>query len=93
MVKRHVGFVLGRNTLRERPVWKVRVKDHQSEYDGQKFTVASTQGGFELAQGLNVNFLIGSLDGERGQKILRAVDVCLEGTETQTGITRSGGRL
>jgi len=91
--KRHAGFVVGRNASRENPVWKVRVKDPQSEFDGQKFAVASTHGGFELAQGLNMNFLIGSLNGERGQKVLRAVDVCLEDPETQTNINRSGGRL
>jgi len=90
--KRHTGFVVGQSAAREKPVWKVRVKDSQSEHDGQKFVVASTRGGFELAQGLNVNFLIGSLDGERGQKVLRAVDVCLEDAEsqTQTHVKRSG---
>jgi predicted molibdopterin-dependent oxidoreductase YjgC len=81
--KRHAGFVVGRNASHEKPVWKVRVKDPQSEYDGQKFVVASSRNGFELAQGLNVNFLVGSLDGEQGQKVLRAVDVCLEETKVK----------
>ncbi|MFA6554207.1 MAG: hypothetical protein WCS89_01735 [Candidatus Paceibacterota bacterium] len=76
--KRHAGFVVGRNASRDKPVWKVRVKDQQSEHDGQKFVVASTRNNFELAQGLNVTFLVGSLDGEQGQKVLRAVDVCLK---------------
>ena len=92
VTKRHTGFVLGRNASHEKTVWKVRVKDPQSEHDGQKFVVASTHNGFELAQGLNVNFLIGSLDGEQGQKILRAVDVCLEEPEVKPNVKRSGVR-
>ncbi len=75
--KRHTGFVIGRDDRNEKTVWKVRVKDSQSDQDGQKFVVASTRNDIQLAQGLNVNFLIGSLDGERGEKILRAVDVSL----------------
>jgi hypothetical protein len=76
--KRHTGFVVARDDRHGKTVWKVRVKNPQSEHDGEKFVVASTRNGFELAQGLNVNFLIGSLDGEQGEKVLRAVDVCLD---------------
>lgn len=75
---RHTGFVVGRDGWPGKLVWKVRVKDPQSCLNGQKFIVASIRNGIELAQGLNVNFLIGSLDGEQGEKVLRAVDVCLD---------------
>lgn len=77
--QRHAGFVVGSDTSPERrEVWKVRVKDSTSQYDGQKFVVASVRGGLELARGLNVHFAIGTMDDPSGSKVLRAVDVCLE---------------
>lgn len=76
--KRYTGFVVGRDDRHGKTVWKVRVKDPQSDQDGQKFVVSSIRNDIELAQGLNVNFLIGSLDGEQGEKVFRAVDVCLD---------------
>lgn len=79
MSKRHRGFVSGsHHVLDRRTVWTVRVKDPASQYDGHKFVVASVRGGLELARGLNVHFAIGTVDDSVGNKVPRAVDVCLE---------------
>jgi hypothetical protein len=76
---RHKGFVVGSDQNPEgQPVWKVRVNDAGSSYDGTKLIVASVCDGLELARGLNVNFAIGTVDDNSGQKALRAVDVRLE---------------
>lgn len=78
-VKRYKGYVIGSNPSPTSGalVWKVRVKDEDSFHNGQKFVVASTHEGITLARGLNVTFLIGSVDGEHGQPVKRAVDVRL----------------
>lgn len=83
-LQRHRGFVVGYDQASEvRLVWKVRVKDRASPYNGHKLIVASVRGGLELARGLNVHFVIGTLDDPSGAKLLRAVDVCLETPENQ----------
>jgi hypothetical protein len=75
-MKRCKGFVVGQDpTSGGTTVWKVRVKDSTSPHDGEKLVVASVRNDIELAKGLNVNFLIGSVDGPKGQKVPRAVDV------------------
>jgi hypothetical protein len=92
---RHHGFVTGSDIGHKgHVVWKVRVKDPASPYDGQKLVVASVRGGLELARGLNVHFAIGTVDDQHGQKVPRAVDVNLESTESQTvnQVKSSGGR-
>lgn len=76
-INRHRGYVAGKANPPAKQNWLVRVKDPRSEYNGRKFVVASTHDDFELAQGLNVDFLIGSVDGEKGDPVLRAVDVSL----------------
>lgn len=75
---RHNGYVVGQNNSgsKGQPYWTVRVKDPESPHNGKKFPVVSTREGITLAQGLNVNFVIGSVDGENGQKVMKAVDVC-----------------
>ncbi len=79
MNARHRGFVSGSHLAAVgRTVWTVRVKDYASQYDGRKFVVASVRGGLELARGLNVHFAIGTVDDSAGNKVPRAVDVCLE---------------
>lgn len=81
---RHHGFVTGSDPgPKGQLVWKVRVKDRSSTYDGQKLVVASIRGGLELARGLNVHFAIGTVDDQQGQKVPRAVDVTLESAESQ----------
>lgn len=93
--RRHTGFVVGSDASTERrEVWKVRVKDPASQYDGQKFVAASVRGGLELARGLNVHFVIGTMDDPSGSKVLRAVDVCLEAPDKDqtANIKRSGGQ-
>ncbi|MBI3956753.1 MAG: hypothetical protein HY340_02080 [Candidatus Kerfeldbacteria bacterium] len=95
MKDRHHGFVVGSDAVPEgRTIWKVRVKDPASPYDGHKLVVASVRGGLELARGLNVHFAIGTVDDLSGTKVLRAVDVCLEtpeGHRNQNQVTRSKG--
>lgn len=87
------GYVVGCDLAQssEKLVCRVRVKDPTSPHDGQKFTVASVHGGIELAQGLNVTFVLGTIDGPAGEKVTRAVDVRLESptstTSTSTGQT------
>lgn len=94
--KRTKGFVVGFDTAQEGHfVWKVRVKDSTSPYDGQKLVVASVRGGLELARGLNVHFAIGTTDDPSGAKVLRAVDVCLEAPDegqTANHVKRSGDK-
>ena len=82
MTQRHRGFVVGsRSSQKDQKIWTVRVKDPHSQYNERKFVAISVRGGLELAQGLNVHFAIGTIDDQRGAKILRAVDVCLESPE------------
>ncbi|HSI21262.1 MAG TPA: hypothetical protein VLA04_06290 [Verrucomicrobiae bacterium] len=77
--QRHTGFVIGYTTHSGKPpVWKVRVKDETSPQNGAKLTVASIRDNIALSKGLNVNFLIGSVDDTSGQPDLRAVDVQLQ---------------
>jgi hypothetical protein len=94
--KRTKGFVVGFDAASEgRAVWKVRVKDPTNPHDGQKLVVASVRGGLELARGLNVHFVIGTIDDPAGTKVLRAVDVCLETPDegqTTNHVKRSGGQ-
>ncbi len=94
--KRTKGFVIGSSTASKgRIVWKVRVEDPASPHNGQKLVVASIQGGLELAQGLNVDFAVGTVDGPLGTKILRAVDVRLEDPDDVPNINqvkRTGGQ-
>lgn len=88
------GFVVGSDATPEgRVVWKVRVRNPGDPRDGQKLVVASVRGGLTLARGLNVHFVIGTIDDPTGGKVLRAVDVCLETPdEGETNVNRSGGQ-
>lgn len=75
MATRHRGYVAASDLTPTGTTWKVRVKDSTSNHDGRKLVVASVQDGIALAQGLNVDFIIGSIDGSKGEVLLRAVDV------------------
>lgn len=85
MSQRLKGFIVGCDPSHTsgKVICKVRVKDPSSSCDGQKFIIISVRDGLELAQGLNVNFVLGTIDGESGEPILRAVDVCLEEPDRQ----------
>ncbi|MGD0576526.1 MAG: hypothetical protein ABSA74_00415 [Candidatus Staskawiczbacteria bacterium] len=89
MSYRHKGFVAASDVSPTdgKTVWKVKVKDEASSYNGQKLVVASVRDGLELARGLNVHFAIGTVDDPSGKKVLRAVDVCLENPEGQNKVT------
>ena len=79
MPERHKGYVVGSDqNSGGHPIWKVKVKDTKSPFNGKKLVVASVHGGLELARGLNVEFAIGTVDDQQGQKVVRAVDVRLE---------------
>lgn len=79
MAQRLKGYVVGCDTNQaDRKICKVRVKDPSSPHDGAKFIVASVRNELELAQGLNVNFVLGTIDDPSGTPVFRAVDVCLE---------------
>lgn len=79
MAQRHKGYVVGCDRNPDgKNIWKVKVKDRSSPFSSQKFIVASVHDQLELARGLNVNFAVGTIDDEKGQKVSRAVDVRLE---------------
>ncbi len=79
MAKRCRGFVVGFDKNQNgQTVWKVRIKDDTSLLDGQKLAVASIHDNLELARGLNVTFVVGSVDDEHGLRVPRAVDVAIE---------------
>jgi len=80
VAQRLKGYVVGCDARQTdgKSVCKVRVKDPSSPHDGQKYIVASVRNGLELAQGLNVNFVLGTIDDSSGTPVFRAVDVCLE---------------
>lgn len=86
--KRHHGFVIGSDsTPGGQVVWKVRVRDPGSPYDGRKLIVASVYERLALARGLNVNFAIGTVDDNRSGKSLRAVDVRLDDPDSSVHST------
>lgn len=88
--RRLLGYVVGCDlSQNSKTVCKVRVKDPTSPYNGQKFIVASVRGGLELSQGLNVTFVLGTVDDPTGEKVTRAVDIRLESPNppTSTGQT------
>jgi len=75
-IRRYFGFVVGCDPgAHGQTVWKVRVKDPTSQFNGQKFAVASVRDGLTLAQGLNVTFVLGIMDGPTGGRVTRAIDV------------------
>jgi hypothetical protein len=75
-VDRVNGFVVGSDEAADgHMIWKVRVKDQDSEYDKMKLIVASTHNEIVLAKGLNITFEIGTMDDRTGQEVLRAIDV------------------
>ena len=70
------GFVVGFDTRAENEkIWKVRVNQRGHPLHGRKFSVASTHENIQLADGLEVAFLIG--DFGPGGKDQKAVDVML----------------
>ncbi len=77
LVQRHSGFVVGHTNTRHGGYWTVRVKEEGNPQNGKKFDVMSIADEVKLASGLNVTFLIGTVDGPQGQKIEKAVDVQL----------------
>lgn len=80
MRQRYKGYVVGSDASPDRSTttWKVRVKDPACPQNGQKLVVASTHDGITLARGLNVTFVVGTVDDPGGHKMLRAVDVQLD---------------
>ena len=79
MSDRIKGYVTGSvPTPQGGAVWSVRVNQSDSPHHGTRLPVASISGGIALARGLNVNFVIGTVDDRSGRKALRAVDVRLE---------------
>lgn len=93
MQARIKGFVVGSDEIQGRTVWKVRVKDGASEFNGQKFSVAEGQEKSFFAKGLDVTFMLGQFQGERGQAVRRAVDVQLftEAKEEEPAAVRKTG--
>lgn len=76
MMRRHRGYVIGYHNTANGPEWTVRVKDPQSQFDGQKFVVDSIKGDFELAAGLSVDFTVENFfdDPTRG-KVSKATSI------------------
>jgi hypothetical protein len=88
-VKRIRGYVIGvdekKGGIR---TWKVRIKDPSHPQNGLKLPVASIRNNIGLARGLNVSFLIGTKDGQEGQKVPFAVDVTIQGFNEKKGQRR-----
>lgn len=78
------GYVVGSDQVQGVTVWKVRAKDETNEHNGKKFVVASVHNNMQLAEGLEVTFVLGRFQ-ERGQAVLKAIDVQLftEAQETR----------
>ena len=78
------GFVVGsKRNSQGKIIWTVRVKQNGHDFNGQKLPVASIQDDIKLAQGLNVDFMIGEMNGHDGQPAPKAVDVKLSLTTNQ----------
>ncbi len=71
------GHIMAEDTADGRTIWKVRVVDEKSHFNGRKLIVASTHGGITLARGLIVDFEIGFLNDLSKTRVPRAVDVGL----------------
>lgn len=68
--------MIGYDVVAREKVWKVRVNDETSEFNGKKFEVASTHEDISLAQGLEVEFVLGTFR-RRGHPVQKAVDVTI----------------
>jgi hypothetical protein len=80
MQERLRGYVVGAdwpNGRSGRKIWKVRVKDENSEYNGEKFPVAEGHERRFFAKGLDVTFLSGTFQERDGQAVRKAIDVRL----------------
>ena len=75
MENRVKGYVLGKDLADGVPTWKVRVTDESSAFVGEKLFVASIHGDLELAQGLEVTFLIGVFNGRNREIYHKVLDV------------------
>lgn len=68
--------MIGYDVVGYEKVWKVRVNDETCELNGKKFEVASTHEDIALAQGLEVEFLLGTFQ-RFGHPVQKAVDVTI----------------
>jgi hypothetical protein len=74
---RYSGYVVGKVSRDGKLVWKVRIMDEISSYNGQKFIVRSTHDGIALCSGLDVTFSIGTVGNINRRKMV-AIDVQAE---------------
>jgi hypothetical protein len=76
MENRIQGYVIAGDLSKQgKTVWKVRVNQPGSIFHKRKIIVASIHGDITLARGLNVSFILGSVNDSQGRPVLRAVDV------------------
>ncbi|MFC1644618.1 hypothetical protein ACFL08_01170 [Patescibacteria group bacterium] len=76
-MKRIQGFVVGYDKVANELLWTVKVKDQDSQHNGQKFLVASLHPGTMLTRpGVDVTFRVRSFGTEQEQ-VLRAIDVSI----------------
>lgn len=74
-MKRIQGFVVGYDKVAGELLWTVKVKDENSQHNGQKFLVASLHPRTMLTRpGADVTFRVQPFGTEQ-EKVLRAVDV------------------
>ena len=62
--------------------WRVRVCEPDSPYNQKVLSVASVKQGIQLGRGLNVTFVVGTVD-QKSRKVLKAVDLALEEATTR----------
>lgn len=69
------GYVLGQDKADGVLLWKVRVTDEFSPFLGEKLFVASVKNNVSLAQGLEVDFIVGTFTGRNKEAYHKVVDV------------------
>lgn len=69
------GYVIGKDKADGVLLWKVRVTDEFSPFLGEKLFVASVKDNISLAQGLEVNFIVGTFTGRNKDTYYKVIDV------------------
>lgn len=69
------GYVLGQDKADGVLLWKVRVTDEFSPFLGDKLFVASVRDNIFLAQGLEVDFIVGTFSGRNKETYYKVIDV------------------
>lgn len=69
------GYVLGQDKADGVLLWKIRVTDEFSPLLGEKLFAASVKDNVSLAQGLEVDFIVGVFTGRNKETYYKVIDV------------------